>query len=326
MCALREFRSRKKIIMIIGISLLVLGFVIWILIEKQGNIMNAYKLPDSTYQLTGFQTDAEGYDFGGNNFHSYQINEKLLTGNYTQNDPDKESISISIGKFIEDYPIQWVMGYGNHLPYQLVFVFPITFLNYGDQSFTIIDYRLAPYNCAFRHYTFRGKDGDMGLYVSPCSERPEYLPIVIRPGEGLTLFLKTAIAIDWNLKIPSKKFQKDIPTLFDLKIATTFANTTSDNHNYGLSSDYWGNETVYGVGARGITSIHLNSTDSINQPVYKIWFFSLQGNEFDLLFAPYEVRYTFPFEICRRVDYFDRDDEVFDLKFDELQNYLEWIK
>jgi len=316
----------KKCLALIAFSLLVLGSTFWILAGKRNNNTNEYRLPDGTYHLGGAQREIEKDDFGLYGFQAFQLDNKLLTGNYIQEDPKNESISISIGKFIEDYPIQWVVGYGNHLPDQLVFVFPITILNHGNQSFTITDYQIAPYNCEFPYYTFRGKDGDMGLYISPFSERPEYLPIVVRAGEGLTIFLKTAIAIDWNIKIPSGKFQKDIPTLFDLKVATTFANNTSGNHNYGQSTDFWGNETVYGLGARGITSIYLIVNDSINQPVYKIRFLSQRRVEYDLLFAPYEVKHTFPFNECDSANYFNRKDEIMDLSYEEFQNYLEWIE
>ena len=176
-----------------------------------------------------------------------------------------ESILITCESFIEDAPIEWNEGYGNDLPYQLTLTFPITIINNGIKPFTIVDYKLYPYNCAYVcacafNYTFRGRDGDKGLYNLSNDTDPIIFPFSIKSGEGKTVFLKTAVVVyDCSRLFDSEeKITKENPSLFDLKVASTIWNRNNKNDgNYGESYDFFGNETSYAIGVRGLMGISL---------------------------------------------------------------------
>jgi hypothetical protein len=236
----------------------------------------------------------------------------------------KESVFISIGEFIEDTPIEWTEGYGNHLPYQLTFTFPITIINDGLKPFTIRNYELSPFNCAYEYYTFRGKDGDKGLFRSPLDTLPIILPFSIKPGEGLTLYLKTAIAVGHFSLFDrgEARIQKLNPTLFDLKIASTLANRSEGSEvSIGESYDFFGNRTEYGIGVRGIMDISHTNPDSLNQPVYQIEFISSKDNSFKALISPYPHENTYPYDKCEDIIPFDRNDDFYQIEIEEYDRY-----
>lgn len=212
-----------------------------------------------------------------------------------------ESVYIQVGEFVDDIPIDIREGYGNHLPWQLTFAFPVTIINDGLKPATVTSYDLIPFNCAYE-YTFRGQDGDQGLFSSPTDSKPLVLPFAIAPGEGRTVFLKTAIVV--TLDTATKAFyMKNGSTVRDL-ILEVIAREKA----YGIfeSQDFFGNPVEYGIGVRGLLDFDLVEPDSINQPVYKLVIYTARGHRFETLFAPYPIQKTSPFTTDCEQQAFDK--------------------
>lgn len=201
-----------------------------------------------------------------------------------------ESVYLQVGEFVDDIPIDIREGYGNHLGWQLTYAFPVTFINDGLKPATVTNYDLIPLNCSYQ-YTFRGQDGDQGLFGSASDPKPLVLPFAIGPGEGRTVFLKTAIVVTLDTAVKADDL-KEGSTVRDLMLEVI-----AREKGFGLfeSEDFFGNPVEYGIGVRGLVDFDLMDPDSINQPVYKLVIHTARGHTFDTLFAPYPVQKTSPF-------------------------------
>ena len=158
----------------------------------------------------------------------------------------------------------------------------------------------------------------MGLYKLPSDTIPIILPVSIKPGEGLTLFLKTAIAIGSFYSIQDEieeVIQKPGSTLIDLIITSTINwRINKSEELIGESYDFFGNKTEYGIGVRGIMDIMHINPDSIHQPVYLITFYSSKSKMYNSLISPYSTESTNPFEICKEICPFDRKTEIYQVE------------
>jgi hypothetical protein len=172
------------------------------------------------------------------------------------------------------------------LPSQVTFAFPVTILNDGLKPVVVLNYELTPINCEYQ-YTFRGQDGDQGLFESPPDSIPLTLPIVIEPGQGRTLFIKSAVVITYRA---SGFILDSVPprTLRELSIRTI----TAQGRGYGVfeGEDMFGNAIEYGIGMRGSFSWNFLKPDSIIQPVYRLTVISARGRRYQTEFAPYPIR------------------------------------
>lgn len=201
-----------------------------------------------------------------------------------------ESLHLAVGSYVDTAPIDIREGYGNDLPWQLTFSYPVTIVNDGLRPATVVGYELIPWNCSY-DYTFRGQDGDQGLYGQPIDDEPLVLPFAIAPAEGKTIFLKTAVVVSFHTSDIAFEMKAG-SSLRDLLIETLY-----DDSGAGLfrSQDFFGNEVDAGMGVRGLLDYELLSPDSAAQPVYKLVVRTAAGKQYERLFAPYPVESTHPY-------------------------------
>jgi len=201
-----------------------------------------------------------------------------------------ESLHLSVGDYLDIAQIDIREGYGNHLPSQLTFTFPLTIMNDGLRPATIIKYELIPWNCSYE-YTFRGQDGDQGLYSEPVGDALAVLPFVIPPAEGRTVFLKTALVVSYHTTNVAFEMERG-SSLRDLLIETLYRDSGA---GFFRAEDFFGNEVECGMGVRGLLEYELVRPNSVVQPVYKLMIYTASGKQHGHLFAPYPVELTSPF-------------------------------
>lgn len=223
-----------------------------------------------------------------------------------------EYVHIGVGSFVEEMPIDIREGYGNHLPWQLTFAFPITMINEGLRPATIVNYELIPWNSAYQ-YTFRGQDGDQGLYHHYLDKTHVVLPFSIKPGEGKTLFLKAAIVVG-GLASDVAFDMKEGSTLRELMLSMIWR---SDRNGEKKSEDFFGNPIEFGIGVRGLVDYDHETESKISQPVYKSVVYTSSGKRYETLFAPYPIEWTQPYTVYSEPYAFD--------KVHTLQIPAEWI-
>lgn len=198
----------------------------------------------------------------------------------------RESLYIEVGKYVDRLPIDIREGYGNHLPWQLTFAFPVTIINQGLRPATITRYELTPDNCEYQ-YTFRGQDGDQGLFLQPYDTVPVPLPLVVGPGEGKTVFLKSAVVV--TLDATSIAVDLTDGTLRDLLLKVITSGGVGGIHR---GMDLFGNEIEYGVGVRGLVDYDFVEPDSVSQPTYRLDVYTARGASAETRFGPYTDRIT----------------------------------
>lgn len=229
-----------------------------------------------------------------------------------------DSILFSVGEFVKEMPLDWREGYGNHLPFQLTFAFPITMINHSCKPYTLVDYELSPYNADY-DYTFRPQDGDQGLYNHYLDSLPITLPISIHPGEGKTFFLKTAIVIP-DLYLPYELERTETnPSVEDLIMYYAIIN---EKTNSG-SLDLFGNVMDISIGARGLLDLGLKEKSKIIQPIYYLRFISAYNEYFDTHLSPYPLDWSEPFVRCSELIPYDRSQKVLQVNDEEYLKYLE---
>lgn len=197
-----------------------------------------------------------------------------------------ESLLVSISDYVQDVPIDIREGYSNYLPWSITFTFPVTMINDGLKPIEVFDYELQPYNCNYT-YTFRNQDGDQGLFPDPQSNKPVILPVSIPPGEGKTLFLKTAVVVSFEAAFMAFELG-DESSLSDLILNVVVHGGESRTR----SEDLFGNPVYYGIGSRGLVDWDPVTPESIIQPVYKLTLITARDNKYETLFAPYPVEST----------------------------------
>ncbi len=201
-----------------------------------------------------------------------------------------QSLHLSVGPFVESLQLDVREGYGSELPWQVTFAFPVALVNEGLRPLVLTDYELIPKNCDFT-YTFRGQDGDQGLFLAPEDESPITLPISLPAGEARTYFLKTAVVVTSDVADhafalgPQGKIR-------DLLVRAII---NKEGVSGSLGQDFFGNSVEYGVGVRGLFDWQYRTPARIRQPVYQLVFRSAQGRSFSTRLAPFGPENTYPY-------------------------------